>query len=199
MQLHIHNSSVRLIGKRHRTFKTYKNPLLNITDVALSSYCSRQVDRDDFNLRIQNFPQLVIAFQSLLCTFYNPLKVEYKGEWDCSFSPIYSYHPGVVLGGLVTPQDGANQSPVLLAPLSATQRAGMARWRNQKMPQLSSGFSFPTELGLDSEMPVTTKSLSLSFLSLGQGWQLFRMPHPSKVDKEIPDKTCFCSIRLLHI
>ena len=58
---------------------TYKDPLLNITDVALSSYCSRQVDRDDFNLRIQNFPQLVIAFQSLLCTFYNPLKIKYNG------------------------------------------------------------------------------------------------------------------------
>ena len=57
-------------------------------------------------------------------------------------------------------------SKPVLSPVGAavTQRAGMAHWHNQKMPQISSGFSFPPELGVSSEMPQTKIIFCLLFL-----------------------------------
>ena len=72
-------------------------------------------------------------------------------------------------------------SKPVLSPVGAavTKRAGMAHWHNQKMPQISSGFSFPPELGVSSEMP-ETKNHILSFVFLGTGMTALQNATPFK-------------------
>ena len=85
------------------------------------------------------------------CLAWVPPKVKYNGV-RLQFQPnILSLHRcGTQWSG-----NSPGSSKPVLSPVGAavTQRAGMAHWHNQKMPQISSGFSFPTELGLSSEKP----------------------------------------------
>ena len=89
-----------------------------------------------------------------------PPKVKYNGV-------RLQFQPNILLLHRCGTQWSGNSpglSKPVLSPVGAavTQRAGMAHWHNQKMPQISSGFSFPPELGVSSEMPETKQNLILS-------------------------------------
>ena len=98
-----------------------------------------------------------LLFRRVACLAWVAPKVKYNGV-------RLQFQSNILLLPRCVTYTGFGNSPgsskPVLSPVWAavTQRAGMAHWHNQKMPQISSGFSFPTELGLSSEMPETKKS-----------------------------------------